>query len=65
MLELYHTRDAVCPMKVRIALAEKGVEWESRLNPDMRSPEYLALNPGGYVPTLIHEGNVLTESGFS
>jgi glutathione S-transferase len=62
MILLYHTRDAVCPMKVRIALAEKGLEWESHLNPDMRSPEYLALNPRGYVPTLVHDGHVLTES---
>lgn len=62
MLELYHTRDAVCPMKVRIALAEKRLEWKSHPNPDLRSASYLALNPGGYVPTLVHDGKVLTES---
>lgn len=62
MIELYHNADAVCPFKVRIALAEKGLDWISHIGPDLRSPEYLALNPKGYVPTLIHDGNILVES---
>jgi glutathione S-transferase len=62
MLELYHRTDAICAMKVRMALAEKGLPWESRLVEDLRSPEYLRLNPNGYVPTLVHDGRVLTES---
>ena len=63
-LILYHTIRAVCPQKVRSALAEKGLDYEGRiLKPgDLRSPEYLALNRNGYAPTLIHEGYVLTES---
>jgi glutathione S-transferase len=64
MLALYHFPDAICAMKVRIALAEKGLEWESRVVEPraLRSPEYLAINPNGVVPALIHNGSVLIES---
>lgn len=62
MIELFHTRDAVCPFKVRIALAEKGIAWESRIVTDLRDPHYLRLNPKGVVPTLVHGDRVLTES---
>jgi glutathione S-transferase len=63
MLTLYHS-NGVCPQKVRVCLAEKGVEWESKVvvGLDLRTPEYLKLNPGGYVPTLVHDDKVLTES---
>jgi glutathione S-transferase len=63
VLTLYHS-NGVCPQKVRVCLAEKGVEWESRsvMGLDLRTPDYLKLNPGGYVPTLVHDGRVLTES---
>jgi glutathione S-transferase len=63
MLELYHFPGAICAQKVRIALAEKNLSWESRVTlSELRSPEYLKLNPHGYVPTLVHDGNVITES---
>lgn len=63
MLELYHFGGAICAQKVRIALAEKKIQWESRVTLDeLRSPAYLRLNPNGYVPTLVHDGNVVTES---
>lgn len=64
MLALYHFPRAICAQKVRLALAEKGLAYESRLitPADLRTPEYLALNPGGYVPTLVHDGRVITES---
>lgn len=47
-----------------MALAEKGLFFDSRIMTlqDLVSPEYLALNPNGYVPTLVHEEDVLTES---
>lgn len=66
-LKLYHLSDAICAQKVRIALAEKSLEFESRLlrtgdEDELRSPAYLALNPNGYVPTLVHDERVLTES---
>jgi Glutathione S-transferase, N-terminal domain len=64
MLTLYHIARAVCPQKVRLALAEKGLAYESRLleREALRSSEYLALNRGGYVLTLVHDGVALTES---
>ena len=31
VLELYHTNMSVCSVKVRLALAEKGIEWVSHL----------------------------------
>jgi len=30
MLALYHGANSVCSVKVRIVLAEKGLEWNSR-----------------------------------
>ena len=68
MLKLYHGAGSTCSKRVRITLAEKGLEWESahidlakRENLD---PEYLKLNPNGVVPTLVHDGRVLYESNF-
>lgn len=63
MLTLYHMPVAICAQKVRVCLAEKGVEWGSvDMTGKLRSSEYLKLNPNGYVPTLVHEGRVITES---
>ena len=66
MLALYHSDTAVCAAKVRLTLAEKGLAFESRLmdlhKGDQFQPDYLALNPNGVVPTLIHDGQVLIES---
>jgi glutathione S-transferase len=57
---------SVCAAKVRLALAEKEINWIGHhLNlraGDALRPEYLRLNPDGVVPTLIDKGNVITES---
>ena len=66
MLELYHADTAVCAAKVRIALAEKKLDYHSRLlnlsAGEQFVPAYMALNPNAVVPTLVHDGAVLTES---
>lgn len=68
MLELYHYDRSTAAQKVRIALAEKGLEWTSRiLNTSVGvrehlQPEYLKLNPRGLVPTLLHDGRPICES---
>lgn len=62
MLQLYHFPNAICAHKVRLALAEKEIDWESRIVPDPKDPEYLKVNPDGVVPTLVHNGQVLVES---
>lgn len=67
MLKLYHANHSTCSQKVRLCLAEKGLDWESELvnlaTNEHLTPEYLALNPNGVVPTLIHDGAVITDSG--
>jgi glutathione S-transferase len=49
-----------------MALEEKGVRWESKyidlFKFDQLRPEYLALNPDGVVPTLVHDGAPIRES---
>lgn len=65
MLTLYHGRTSVCSVKARLALAEKGVEFDSKLmtlRGDQYDPAYIKLNPNAVVPTLVHDGNVLIES---
>lgn len=69
-LELYHYPESLCSQMVRIALAEKGLAWKSHpifleevtLNGDNLSAEYLAINPKGQVPTLVHNGKPVFES---
>jgi glutathione S-transferase len=64
MLTLYFAPGA-SSFAVHIALHEIGVSFEGKpmsfKNNDMRSPEFLALNPEGKVPTLLIEGRPLTE----
>lgn len=66
MLTLYHDWDAFCCIKVRFCLAEKGAAWESRIvnlqEMEQLTPDYLALNPNGVVPTLVHDERVIVES---
>lgn len=68
MLELYHYDRSTAAQKVRIALAEKNLEWTSRIldtSVGVREhlrPEYLALNPRGLVPTLVDDGQPICES---
>jgi len=64
MLTLYFAPGS-SSMAVHIALHEIGVPFEARpmsfRKNDLRSPEYLALNPEGKVPTLIADRHPLTE----
>jgi len=66
MLALYHNDMSSCAQKVRLMLAEKGLEWESR-HLDLRAGEhqqdwYIKLNPRAVVPTLIDGDIVVPES---
>lgn len=65
-LELYHGLPSTCSKKVRLVLYEKQLPFKSHLM-DLRkfeqhAPDYLKLNPNGVVPTLVHDGQVVTES---
>ena len=66
MLFLYHGSTSVCSIKVRVALAEKGLEWSGELldlmRGDQHRPEYRKLNPNHVVPTLVHDGRIVIES---
>jgi glutathione S-transferase len=66
MIELYHFWSSVCSVRCRMALEEKGVAWTSRyidlFKFDQLKPEYLAINPDGIVPTLVHDGAPVRES---
>ena len=65
-LTLYHNDMSVCAAKVRMHLAEKGLNWESiHLNlraGDAHQPDYVKLNPHKVVPTLVHDGVPVIES---
>jgi GST-like protein len=66
MLKLYHWEPNANSGKPMLALAEKGVEYESHyldlLRFDQHQPDYLRVNPDGTIPALVHDGRVLTES---
>ena len=66
MLRLYHNNLSTCSQKVRLTLAEKGLDFDS-VELDLRAgdqyqPEYLKLNPNGVVPTLVNGDDVIVES---
>ena len=66
MIELYHHGSSVCAAKVRFALMEKGLKWKGHyidlLKGENFNPEYLKLNANAVVPTLVHDGQILTKS---
>jgi glutathione S-transferase len=65
-LVLHGYRYSVYLRIVRLALAEKGVAYD-RVEVNPFAPDvpaaYLALHPFGRVPTLVHDGFVLYETG--
>ena len=68
MLKLYHWWSSTCSRRVRIALAAKQLSWESAYVDlskfENLEPGYVALNPNGVVPTLVHDDRILIESNF-
>jgi glutathione S-transferase len=65
-LILYHNDMSVCAAKVRMALAEKNLDWQGvHMNlraGDTHRPNYVKLNPNRVVPTLVHDGWPMIES---
>jgi glutathione S-transferase len=66
MLTLYNNAYSTCSQKVRLVLAEKGVQWQDvQVNfarGEHIAPDYLKLNPNGVVPTLLDDGAVVIDS---
>ena len=67
MITLHHGWRSSASRRVRLCLEEKGLSYESHVvdmtKMEHHSPEYLKLNPLGVIPTLIHDGRPLHESG--
>ena len=66
MLELYNFSNSTCSQKVRFVLAEKDLEWvdkrlDSRRGEHLK-PDYLAINPNGLVPSLIHDDAIILDA---
>ncbi len=65
-LHLYHFGMSNCSQRVRLLLEEKQLAWTSHpvdLSRDEHAqPAFLAINPRGVVPVLVHDGRVITES---
>ncbi|MEQ8264133.1 glutathione S-transferase family protein [Pseudohaliea sp.] len=65
-LTLYHASYSTCSQKVRLCLAEKGLQYRSHLmhlgSGENHSPDYLRLNPNGVLPTLLDGGNPIVDS---
>jgi glutathione S-transferase len=66
MMKLYDYPQCPFCRKVRVALAEKGVEYEKVFvdlrKKEQKKEEFLNLNPYGKVPVLIDNGAVIYES---
>ena len=68
MLALYHYDRSTAAQRVRLALEEKGLAWESLVvdtaegDASQLPARYHELNPKGLVPVLVHDGRALSES---
>ena len=67
--ELYHNSFSLCSKKLRVCLAELGLEYRSHPidlietgGYENVSRCYLAVNPAGIVPVLVHRGHPIYES---
>src|SRR3977135_338489 len=67
MIVLHHGWRSSASRRVRLCLEEKGLAYEGHVvdmaNLEHHSPEYLKINPLGVIPTMIHDGQPLHESG--
>jgi len=65
-MKLYHFPPSTNSLKVRIALLEKGLEFESVVidltKGEQKNPEYLKIHPFGQVPALDDDGFIIYDS---
>ena len=63
---LYNAPQSTCSQRVRYALNAKGLPFEERkldlFAGDQLKPDYLAINPNGVVPALVHDGQPVVDS---
>lgn len=67
--ELHHNAFSLCSMKTRLCLAELGIPYRSHPVDLIETgayenirPPFLAVNPAGTVPVLVHRGHPVYES---
>jgi glutathione S-transferase len=67
--ELYHNSLSLCSKKVRVCLAELGIDYTSHPidlietgSYENISRHFLVVNPSGIVPVLVHNGHPIYES---
>lgn len=63
---LYNAPQSTCSQRVRYALHAKGQPFDEEkldlFSGDQLKPEYLAINPNGVVPALVHDGTPVIDS---
>jgi glutathione S-transferase len=63
---LYNAPQSTCSQRVRYALNAKNLEFEEHkldlFSGDQLKPDYLAINPNGVVPALVHHGEPVIDS---
>ena len=65
-IHLFHFGLSSCSQRVRLTLEEKGLDWTSHIfdldKMENVSAAYHKIHPKGYVPALVHDGKLVTES---
>lgn len=65
-IHLWHAGLSTCSQRVRITLAELGLDFDSHIvdlhGGENASEAYQQINPKGVVPALVHDGIVIIES---
>lgn len=65
-VHLFHFATSNCSQRVRFVLEEKGVDWVSHhvdlIKCENATPGFIAINPKGVVPVLVHDGQTIVES---
>ena len=63
---LYNAPQSTCSQRARFSLNAKGLAFEEYkldlFSGDQLKPAYLAINPNGVVPSLLHEGRIVLDS---
>jgi glutathione S-transferase len=63
---LYNAPQSTCSQRVRFVLNAKNTPFEEHkldlFSGDQLKPEYLAINPNGVVPSIVHDGRTVIDS---